>query len=190
MLDPTDPRLIRLLNYYRDAELHGAGLLLHMAGMEDDAGARAKLTRHIADESRHAALITQRICDLGGAPRPLRDGYQRRMARAGGIPRTLLELYAATSVAESRAQARYTAHLASAHADPETASLLRAISGDEVWHRAWVEERLRDFAAADGDQRVEAALQRFRAADAAVVADLAALERETFGFSFSDTPPA
>lgn len=190
MLDPTDPRLIRLLSYYRDAELHGAGLLLHMAAMEDDPRSLASLTRHMADESRHAALITQRIADLDGAPQRVRDGYQRRMARAGGVPRTLLELYAATRVAEERAQARYTAHLGSPQVDPETSALLRTINGDEVWHLAWVQARLREFAASEGEERVEAALRRFHAADAAVAADLAAMEREAFGFSFSDTPLA
>lgn len=186
--DPADPRLIRLLSYYRDAELHGAGLLLHMEAMEEVPGSRASLTRHIADESRHAALISQRIADLGASPQRVRDGYQRRMARAGGVPRTLLELYAATRVAEERAQARYTAHLSSAHVDPQTAALLRTINGDEVWHLAWVAARLRDFAASEGEARVEAALRRFQEADAIVAADLAALERATLGFSFSDAP--
>ncbi len=188
MLDPVDPRLVRLLSYYRDAELHGAGLLLHMAAMEDDPRSLASLTRHMADESRHAALITERITALGATPQRVRDGYQRRMARAGGVPRTLLELYAATRVAEERAQARYTAHLASAAAEPETAALLRTINGDEVWHLKWIEARLRELAAREGEARVAAALRRFRAADAVVAADLATMERETLGFSFSDAP--
>ena len=190
MLDPTDPRLIRLLSYYRDAELHGAGLLLHMTAMEDDPRSLGALTRHMADESRHAALITRRIVDLGGAPQQVRDGYQRRMARAGGVPRTLLELYAATRVAEERAQARYTAHLSSPQVDPDTSALLRTINGDEVWHLAWVEARLRDFAAAAGQGAVAAALRRFHEADAVVSRDLAAMEHEAFGFTFADAPLA
>jgi len=180
--------MIRLLSYYRNAELHGAGLLMHMANMEVEASALINLTRHISDETRHAAIITRHICDLGGTPQRVRDGYQRRMARAGGVPRTLLELYAATHVAESRARARYAAHLGSVHVDPKVVSLLRSISSDEEWHLKWVEERLRDLAATDGQSRVDAALRRFRDADAVVCADLAALERETFGFTFSDAP--
>jgi bacterioferritin (cytochrome b1) len=188
MLDPADPRLVRLLSYYRDAELHGASLLLHMAAMEEEPRPQASLTRHLADESRHAALISARIAALGAAPQRVADGYQRRMGRAGGVPRTLLELYAATRVAEERAQARYTAHLASAAVDPETAALLRTISGDEAWHLQWIEGRLRELAAREGEPRVAAALRRFRDADAVVAADLAAMERDTFGFSFSDAP--
>ncbi len=184
---PNDPRMIRLLNYYRDAELHGAGLLMYMAEIEREPSAVAKLTRHIADETRHAAIITRHISDLGGKPQRVCDGYQRRMARAGGIPRTLLELYAATHVAESRAQARYTAHLRSVHADPHTASILRSISSDEEWHLTWVDGRLRDFAAINGRPTIDAALRRFRDADAVVCADLAGLERETFGFTFAET---
>lgn len=186
MLDATDPRLIRVLSYYREAELHGVRLLLHMLDMEDDPRAVASLTRHIADEARHAALISQRIADLGAAPERVGDGYQRRIARAGGVPRTLLELYAATLVAEQRAEARYVAHLASGHADPETAALLGAVSRDERWHLEWVGARLRDLAAGDGTERVEAALRRFRAADAAVAAELGAVERQTLGFSLSE----
>lgn len=190
MLEPNDPRFIRLLSYYRDAELHGAGLLLHMLGMEEDPRSQASLTRHAADESRHAALITGRIAALGAAPQRVCDGYQRRMARAGGVPRTLLELYAATRVAEQRAQARYTAHLASGAVDADTAALLRTINGDEVWHLAWVESRLRELGACEGEARVAAALRRFADADLAVSADLARMEREVFGFSFSDAPAA
>ena len=100
----------------------------------------------------------------------------------------LLELYAATRVAEERAQARYTAHLQSPHVDPDTAALLRTINGDEVWHLAWVQRRLRELAAIEGEERVAAALRRFHAADAAVAADLGDLERQTLGFSFSDAP--
>jgi rubrerythrin len=185
VLDPLDPRAIRLLSYYRDAELRGTDLLLHIAGHEDVPWARANLTRHISDEARHGWLITEHIAKQGAAPERIQDGYQTRMARAGGVPRTLLELYAATLVAERRAHARYTAHLASGIADPETAGLLRTISGDEVWHLNWVQRRLQAFAAEQGDAAVAAALQRYERADATVAADLGALEAATLGVHLS-----
>ena len=188
MIDPHDPRAIRLLSYYRDAELRGAGLLLHMAVQEEQPAACAALTRHIADETRHAWLITKRIADLGATPEQVADGYQTRMARAGGIPRTLVELYAVTLVAEERARARYTAHLESGHADPETADLLCRLSADEVWHLDWVRRRLQEFAGESREEEVAAAVRRFQAADAAVTADLAALEHATFGLALSPTP--
>lgn len=188
VLDPRDPRAIRLLSYYRDAELRGAGLLLHMAAQEEQPAACAALTRHIADETRHAWWITKRIADLGATPEQVPDGYQTRMARAGGIPRTLLELYAVTLVAEERARARYTAHLASGCADADTADLLRQLSADEVWHLDWVRRRLREFADEVGEDAVDDTVRRFRTADAAVTADLAALEHETFGFAVTPVP--
>jgi bacterioferritin (cytochrome b1) len=189
-LDPRDPGAIRLLNYYRDAELRGAELLLHLGAHETEAWACASLTRHIADEARHASLITQRIAALGAAPEAIRDGYQRRMGRAAGIPRTVLELYAITLIAEERARARYVAHLDSGIADPETAVLLRAISADEVWHLEWVRRRLDAFARAAGGALVDATLQRYADADAIVSADLAMLERQALGFSIAAPEPA
>jgi rubrerythrin len=190
VLDPRDPRAVRLLSYYRDAELRGATLLLHMAAHEDDPWAQASLTRHVADEARHAWLITQRIAALGAAPEAVDDGYQKRMGRAAGVPRTLLDLYAVTLVAEERARARYVSHLGSGIADAETAALLRTISADEVWHLQWVRRRLDSFAAATDAAHVAATLQRYHDADAAVTADLAALERDTLGFSLSAPPPS
>ena len=186
-LDPRDPRVIQLLSYYRDAELRGATLLLHMLGHEDDPKARTNLTRHLADESRHAWLITKRIADLGAVPKLVDDGYQRRMARAAGVPRTMLDLYAITLVAEERARARYVAHLNSGLADAATAELLEALTRDEVWHLGWVEHRLEELAAREGRERVDAALQRYRDADAAVAADLVTVERAALGFSLWDT---
>jgi bacterioferritin (cytochrome b1) len=187
VLDPSDPRLVRLLSYYRDAELHGATLLLHLAAHEDEPSARASLTRHIADEARHAWLITERIAALGSAPERVDDGYQVRMGRVAAIPRTLVDLYAVTLVAERRARARYTAHFESGLADPATADLLRTISTDEVWHLDWIGRRLAAFAAAD-QARVAAALRRYEEADARVSADLGALEKETFGVNLSASP--
>ena len=185
IIEPRDPRLVRLLSYYRDAELRGATLLLHLAAHEDQAWAQSSLTRHIADESRHAWLITERIAALGAAPQRVDDGYQARMARAAGIPRTLLDLYAVTQVAERRARARYTAHLAAGVADPETAALLSAISADEVWHLDWVERRLQSFAAQVGEARVAATLRHYAEADALVAADLDALEAELLGVNLA-----
>ena len=189
-LDPRDPRAIRLLSYYRAAELRGATLLLRMLAHEDDPQACANLTRHIADESRHAWLITKRIADAGATPEIVDDGYQARMARAAGVPRSMLDLYAITVVAEERARARYVAHLKSGLADGETAELLKSLTRDEAWHLSWVGHHLETLASREGEQRVEAALQRYREADSEVAADLAVLERELFGFSLWDLASA
>ncbi len=174
-----------MLSYYRDAELRGTSLLLRMLPHEADAVARASLTRHIADEARHAWWLTRRIEELGGAPEIIADGYQRRIGRRSGVPRTLLELYAVSLVAEERAQTRYRAHLASGIADSGTAELLDRLTADEVWHLDWVMRRLEGFAALEGRDTVDAAIARFRAVDAAVAAELAAVELEALGYAIT-----
>ena len=39
----------------------------------------ANLSRHLADETRHAWLWTERILEIGGEPQKLDDGYQVRL---------------------------------------------------------------------------------------------------------------
>ncbi|MFQ5668265.1 MAG: ferritin-like domain-containing protein [Candidatus Binatia bacterium] len=182
-IDPHDPRVIRTLSYYRDAEVRGAALLLRLTLRLDDPTAQLNLARHLADETRHAALITERIVDLGAAPEIVSDGYQARMAQAGAVPRGIVDFYAITLVAEERARQRYVAHAKAAAVDTETRRLLRTLLKDETWHLAWVGQRLRELAAVEGADRVAHAVRRFRAADATVVAALDRSEREAFGFS-------
>ena len=64
----ADPRVIEMMSYYRDAELHGATLLLRLIKMMDDADAQVKLSLHLAEETHHAWLWTNRIKELGGEP--------------------------------------------------------------------------------------------------------------------------
>ena len=67
----VDPRMIRLYSYYRDAELRGATLLLKLTMRVEDTESQIKLSRHLADETRHAWLWTKRITDLGHEPIPV-----------------------------------------------------------------------------------------------------------------------
>ena len=59
----ADPR-IEMFSYYRDAELHGANLLLRLIKLMDDPDAQVKLSLHVAEETNHAWLWTKRITDL------------------------------------------------------------------------------------------------------------------------------
>jgi len=79
-----DPRMIELMSYYRDAELHGATLLLRLIKMMDDPDAQVKLAAHLADETRHAWLWTKRINEMGGEPMKIADGYQKRGRGSSG----------------------------------------------------------------------------------------------------------
>jgi hypothetical protein len=52
----ADPRIVLLLNYYRDAELRGANLLFRLMSHLDVPDSQVKLSLHLADETRHAWL--------------------------------------------------------------------------------------------------------------------------------------
>ena len=52
---------ILLFSYYRDAELRGADLILRLINRTDNHELQENLTRHLADETNHAWLWTERI---------------------------------------------------------------------------------------------------------------------------------
>ncbi len=184
----VDEKLITLFSYYRDAEIRGATLLLKLMQRLDDPDAQVKLSKHLEEETHHAWLWTKRIIDLGGVPVRVDDGYQRRIGREIGIPKTYEQLFALTVVVEERAQHRYLAHAASPTVDPETRALLHEVTKDEKWHIAWMENKLREMAGPEGQERVDGLLARYREVDRRVFRDLEAKEREAFGFSLSETP--
>ena len=112
-----------------------------------DGETQAKLTRHVADETRHAWLLTRRIAELGGSPRDIGEaGYQRQLGRSVGWPHDVIDLLALTLVAEERALDRHIAQAEHPAIDAATREVFRAVSADEQWHIAWVRERLFDLA--------------------------------------------
>jgi bacterioferritin (cytochrome b1) len=168
---------ILIFSFYRDAELRGARLLFNLLGHLKDADAQVKMSKHLADETRHAWLWTKRIADLGGVPVAIDDGYQRRLGLRTGVPRTIVDLLALTVVVEERAQRRYMAHAALPDVDDATREVLMAVTEDENWHLAWIEKKMREIAAAEGnEEHAERALERYREIDREVWATLAADE--------------
>src|SRR5258705_8910375 len=101
----ADLRGIEMMSYYRDAELHGATLLLRLIKMMDDPDAQVKLSLHLAEETQHAGLWTNRIHQLGAEPMKVLDRYQKRIGMRT-VPRSLLELLAPTAIVEERSCAR------------------------------------------------------------------------------------
>lgn len=178
-------KLILVLSYYRDAEIQGARLLFKLMSRLRDGDVQAKLTVHVADEMRHAALWTKRITDLDRVPVKIDDGYQRRLGQALGLRTTLLELLALTIVAEERAHRRYRAHAARPDVDPKTLEILTEVSRDEQWHLGWIEQYMVQLAGGD-ESIVRETLARIAAIEQRVSEDLESKERELFGFSFSD----
>src|SRR5271157_1647724 len=119
---------VLIFSFYRDAELRGARLLFNLIGHLKDADAQLKMSKHLADETRHAWLWTKRISDLGGSPVLIEDGYQRRLGLRTGVPRNVVDLLALTVVVEERAQSRYMAHAALPDVDNETREVLKSVT--------------------------------------------------------------
>lgn len=177
----VDQRLVLLFNYYRDAELRGANLLYRLMSHLDDADSQVKLSLHFAEETNHAWLWTKRIADIGGVPAKVGDGYQTRIGLRV-IPRNLIDILALTVVVEERSFQRYTEHAARTDVDPETRKVLEQVSTDEKWHISWIRAKLEDLAkqTEGGIDKMNEALERYRAIDAEVYAELQKKEREVF----------
>lgn len=176
-LSPLEQEVM-VYSYYRDAELRGANLLFRLMRMVDDAEAQMNLTEHLADETRHAWLWTQRIKELGAAPVPVDDGYQVRIGKRAGVPKTIFDLFALTVVVEQRALRRYQQHMRREDVSERTREVLEAVTKDEAWHIDWIRTRARVLAEQSGDpDSMERALKRYRAIDEEVMAELDEKER-------------
>jgi len=183
-----DPRVVELYSYYRDAELHGANLLLRLMRLMDDPDAQVKLSLHVAEETHHAWLWTKRITDLGGLPMRIGDGYQSRIGLRT-VPRKLVDLLALTVVVEERSYDRYTEHAGRPDVDQETRRILHAVSKDEKWHIAWIKGKLDEVAARDGlSDRAREMTERYRAIDEEVFAELRAKEIAVFRADLAGSP--
>jgi bacterioferritin (cytochrome b1) len=168
---------ILIFSFYRDAELRGARLLFNMLGHLKDADSQLKMSKHLADETRHAWLWTRRIADLGGTPVTVPDGYQRRIGLRTGVPRGVVEVLGLTVVVEERAQSRYMAHAALPNVDDATREVLKAVTEDETWHLSWIEKKMREVARREGgEEKADEILSRYREIDREVYATLAADE--------------
>ena len=163
---------ILLFNYYRDAELRGADLILRLINHAENQNIQEKLARHLADATNHAWLWTERIQALGGEPMRIDNGYHRQLRRKAGLPANFLDLLALTCIVSERAYKRYTEHAARPDVAPETLKVLQEMQADEKMHLTWITEKLSELKAKEGSEKVEAALQRYREIEAAVFAEM------------------
>lgn len=181
-IDASVPAEVAVFSYYRNAEQHGANLLFRLLRHLEDADAQIALSQHLADETRHAWLWTERIVRAGQKPLVICDGYQTRIGRAAGMPRDVVDLLALTVVVEQRALRRYQQHLRRPNLDPDTEQVLRAVTQDEGWHIDWIRKYGRQLAEERGQrERFDEAIAKYRKIDAEVVAHLEAAERELAG---------
>jgi rubrerythrin len=178
-LDPAVAREVLVYSYYRDAELRGSNLIYRLLRILDDPESQVLLSEHLADETRHAWLWTERIRELGAAPLPILDGYQVRIGRRAGVPRRAVELLALTVVVEQRALRRYQEHLKRGDVPERTLEVLRSVTKDEGWHIDWVRKKAREIAAAGGDPELfDTLLEKYRRIDREVMDEIEDLERQ------------
>ena len=159
---PNRRALAWLLNWYRQSELEGALLLGRMVRHAQDPFVVGQLTRHAADEARHAWLWQRTITQLNlPAVRILRS-YQSFYAEGGVMPQALAEVLALTHVFERRVDVEFSEQLVDARlpepvlesytgVDRQVASRLRACR-DHLWDVPGLGEELEE-AAYVGDAR-------------------------------------
>ncbi len=169
---------LRIYSYYRDAELRGSNLIYRLLRILKDDESQLLLSEHLADETRHAWLWTERIKELGRAPLEVTDGYQVRLGKRAGLPRHPVDLLALTVVVEQRALKRYQEHLKRRGVPERTLEVLRSVTKDEGWHIDWIRQKARQIAEAEGKpERFDESLARFRGIDREVWAELEDVEK-------------
>src|SRR3954469_19536691 len=88
------------LNWYRQSELDGALLLGRLVRQADDPELIGRLTKHCADEARHAWLWARALEALQLPLLPIRRSYQSFYSELGAVPASIAESLALTHVFE------------------------------------------------------------------------------------------
>ncbi len=155
-----------LLSFYRTSEMSGALFFGQLARRLKPGQIQVDLTHHFADEAQHAWYWTNTLHELGVEPLNLSESYQDRYLKEAGLPANLMEVLAVTQVFEQRVIRQYHQHLARSEKQPKPViDTLRRIMIDERWHIAWVRKTLDTMREKHGGDCVDAAIDRFRAAD-------------------------
>jgi tRNA isopentenyl-2-thiomethyl-A-37 hydroxylase MiaE len=133
-----------LLNWYRQSELEGALLLGRMVRHADDPAVIAELTRHAADEARHAWLWQRTIAQLDLAPVRIFRSYQSFYAGDGVMPQRLADVLALTHVFERRVDEEFGEQLNDATLPDAVVRTFKALLRDERRHLGWIAAWLAD----------------------------------------------
>jgi len=166
-----DPRALAWrLNWYRQSELEGALLLGRMVRHADDPVVIGELTRHAADEARHAWLWERAIVASGIEHVRILRSYQSFYADEGVVPQRLAEVLALTHVFERRVDREFGEEILDAGLPRAVAQTFKALLRDEQRHLGWIAEWLRArpelqpvvVEYAEVDRRVAARLRPFR----------------------------
>jgi hypothetical protein len=154
-------------NWYRQSELEGALLLGRMVQQVADPFLVEQLTKHCADEARHAWLWTRTIKTLGLPSVRIRRTYQSFYRAEISPPRTITELLALTHIFEQRVEQHFTDELRRAGLPDLAQRTFGVLLRDEQDHLEWID----DWLSAQPD--ANAILKRYRTADERVVQRLA-----------------
>ncbi|HEX6132770.1 MAG TPA: ferritin-like domain-containing protein [Longimicrobiales bacterium] len=159
------------LNFYRASELHGGLVLGQLVQRVRDPELTLNLTRHSAEEVRHAQLWTETILEVGGEPHPLRDTYQRRLAHIVGAPASVFQVLALTQVFERRVFRHFIQHARIPGTHAAVRGALEQMIEDEKGHLSWVA----DWLQVEAERRrvdLRSVMDQFAVADARVYGEL------------------
>ncbi|UGY91464.1 ferritin-like domain-containing protein [Streptomyces gobiensis] len=177
-----------LLSFYRSSEINGALFFGRVARTLRPSPLQADVTHHFADEAQHAQHWTECIEDLGHHAAKLPGSYQDQYLEAVGLPTSLMEVMAITQVFEKRVIGQYQLHLRAPDTHPRIRQTIETIMEDERWHVKYVREALQQMAQRYGQERIDAALARFTAADEEIYAKTLAEYGERIGFLRATDP--
>lgn len=159
-----------LLSFYRSSEIDGAVFFGRVAETVRSSELSADVTRHFADEAKHAAIWTRCLLDLGVEPLRITSSYQSRYFDVAGAPANLMEVMAVTHVFEKRVIGQYTRQLRFPGTHPRVRAALEEIMEDERWHLQYVRHAIAAMTDRYGAERVDAAVARYAWADEEVYA--------------------
>ena len=150
------------INWYRQSELEGALLLGRLIRQADTPLLVCELTRHCADEARHAWLWERTRVRLGLPLVRIFRSYQSFYFDEIDAPRSIPEVLALTHVFEQRVDRLFTDELAAPDQPKEVRATLRALLHDEQRHLDWIARWLASHA--EGPTLIK----RYRRGDEAV----------------------
>jgi rubrerythrin len=182
-----------LLNLVRASEVRAAAELSCLADVILDDQLRLDVTRHAADEARHAHLLVRRMGEIGFAPSRLPPAVDRTEAviaqcRARDVKQVwnergtftdeeILELLVAAAIAERDAVPKLEANHDVLERDPHTQSVIGSILRDEHRHVEYLDGWVERFERRVSAEVVRATRARLQAAfDTANVAFYAGFE--------------
>jgi hypothetical protein len=126
------------LNWYRQSELEGALLLGKMIRVVDEGALVFALTRHCADEARHACLWAETVARLNLPTVRILRSYQSFYVQYGGVPTSIAEALALTHVFEKRVWRQFQKELNEPGLPSPVRATLHALLDDERQHLDWV----------------------------------------------------